>query len=162
MRERRGSRADPQVSSISSYRIVSTQKQTALNTDAQELNVCPHLSQSVWPFCYVSAASQASSCNFPFSLGFSVLLNLGNVSGLSQASLGTVKTFFSFFRVSAGKGHSAYLAHFLKSKQLSENYLTPYSFKYVSALGSESQSHFNLTKMFGTGLKSLHRLWEIA
>lgn len=44
------------------------------------------------PFCYVSDASQASSCNFPFSLDF--LLNLGNVSGLSQASLGTDKTFF--------------------------------------------------------------------
>lgn len=58
------------------------------------------------------------------------------------------------FRVRAGKGHSAYLACFLKSKQVSENYLTPYSFKCVSALGRESPSRFNLTKIFGTGFKS--------
>lgn len=65
------------------------------------------------------------------------------------------RLFFLFlFRVRAGKGHSAYLARFLKSKQVSENYLTPYSFKCVSGLGRESPSHFNLTKIFGTGFKS--------
>lgn len=157
-RERKGSTADPQVSSVSSNCTESTQKQTARNTDPQELFV-PTCHGLCGPFAMSLLHPKSSVASFPFPSIFCPF-ELRKCQWFVLSIFGQGQDFFILFflfRVRAGKGHSAYLAHFLKSKQLSENCLTPYPFKYVSALGKR-RSHFNLTKLFGTGLKSFHRL----